>query len=148
MKRATHPGYAAICREAKELGWPRYFRRDLTHHDRQALAKQDPSEPFVWVVREETGTFLCFPRGYAKNTDLAYLLTILRTVERDFSGRMHWYWWDGRELWHSCAENIAERCRAEFEPPPEPEEFHGSDCKCDECAERMADGILAGMDNE
>lgn len=97
--------YRAITRQAKKLGWPAAFRRDLTRWDRRALMARDAAAPFAWAVRE-CGTHLMFPdreRRYGVAAEIA------RTIDRTL-GPTRWFWWDGHALAEITWPEAAERC--------------------------------------
>ena len=52
--------YQQLKEEAKSVGWPTYYRTDLTKHDRLALRKKDAPTSFVWILRE-CGTHIVAP---------------------------------------------------------------------------------------
>ena len=101
--------YSALLEESKRVGWPAFFQRDLTLHDRNSLAERDPSESFAWVLRE-SGTHIVFPgewkRTHAWTGDqlprsewrsgVDAGLTILADGGSGSTHRR--YWWNGRTL--------------------------------------------------
>ena len=105
--------YAAILAEANRVGWPETFRRDVTVHDRAALAKRDPSEPFGWVL-SCLGTYLVFPSTGL--VDAKHRPDEMPQIVCDAFGEddCRFYWWDGRSLCDvKLPEVLAERLREE-----------------------------------
>jgi len=82
----TTSAYQQMTREAERIGFPRFFKTDLTIHDRDFLLRSDCPKQFGWLLRE-CGTDILLPNyGFAL---LAYWGQ--RTEVR-------WYWFDGGEL--------------------------------------------------
>jgi len=89
--------YEALKVEAAELGLPFRFRTDLTRHDRKALAKLDPSEPFGWCLCAD-GTHLYLPGatdgvGHTVDQFPGFWANASKGMATN-----HWYWWDGNKL--------------------------------------------------
>lgn len=76
--------YEAIEARAAELGLPRFYRADLTEHDRAALEARDPAESFGWIV-------------YECGTHLVYEASICAMIGEIFRG-LHCHFWNGRRL--------------------------------------------------
>lgn len=53
-------GYRAIATEATRLGWPKYYKEDLTVHDLKTLSSPGAPQNFWWGIRS-TGTDLYRP---------------------------------------------------------------------------------------
>ncbi len=111
----TPPHYAALLEESKRVGWPEVHTRDVVLHDRSALARRNPSEPFGWVL-SCLGTVLIFPS--AGLVDSKHRPDEMPQIACDAFGEddCRFYWWDGRHL-HDVhlPEVLAERLRDEAE---------------------------------
>jgi hypothetical protein len=104
------PHWEAIVKEAERVGWPRDYRRDLYVHDRAHLGQLDPSEPFVWILREN-GTHL-FSASYVDGVgqDAVHFATSTPQIFAPYVCRI--YTWDGLRLReHKTPEHAAEAMR-------------------------------------
>lgn len=108
------PHYDALVAEAKRVGWPTNYRRDLFVHDRNALARIPANVPLVWMLRE-SGTHL-WPAtetaiGRSGHQD-EYAWNMPYSVERAFGDEVRFYTWDGERLHeHRTAETCAAAAR-------------------------------------
>jgi|GEM_PF-1349297 len=91
---ANRVAYQALKAEARRVGFPEYYRADLTTHDRNALSRRDAPAQFGWVLRR-CGTHLWPPTAEA-----AELVQAILHMDRQKGGEdePHFYWYDGRQL--------------------------------------------------
>lgn len=84
--------WVAINKQAKALGLPKHFRRDLSHYDRGFIVKQadEPGgwdgQPYVWGIYD-CGTLI----QRADHKDLA---TFTREAHRLNDGKVAWFVWE------------------------------------------------------
>lgn len=94
--------YRVLKAEAQRVGFPEYYRADLTTHDRNALARRDAPTQFGWVLRR-CGTHLWPPDGNA-----AERVRLVQLVDRQKGGGddPHYYWYDGQRLTEVTPEQL------------------------------------------
>lgn len=102
---ANRTAYQALKAEAERRGYPEVFRRDLTVHDRNALARRDAPDQFGWVLRR-CGTHLWPPDAQA-----GLLVQSVLAVDRHKGGAddPHFYWYDGQRLAEVLPEELVRR---------------------------------------
>lgn len=106
-KNAPTVHFRALCAEAKRIGLPLFFRRDLYRWDRRSLMRTDPALPFAWCVYEN-GTHLVRPHldGKYHGADL------VKMIDQTFlCPRKRWYWWNGARLAPMDPSEIQDRMR-------------------------------------
>jgi hypothetical protein len=84
--------YAAIVREARALGWPLNYRRDLYRWDRRAIMHMPEGRRFAWCVRP-SGTHLVIPAAKGEGLPSTLCRTIATCFESEASA---WFWYDGK----------------------------------------------------
>lgn len=105
---ANRTAYQALQAEAQRRGYPEVFRRDLTEHDRNALARRDAPTQFGWVLRR-AGTHFWPPDGQA-----AERVRLVQLVDQQKGGGddPHFYWYDGRRLVEVSPDELVRRLTA------------------------------------
>lgn len=88
-----YPAFEAIVTAAESLGLPLAFARDLYLHDRDAIARPDAPERFMWCVGS-TGTTIAWST-LGKNYTDADAKAWARTLSEE---RPHAFEWNGRTL--------------------------------------------------
>ena len=92
--------YAAILAEARRLGIPKFFKTDLSAHDRRDIAAKPPGMPFIWAVYLE-GTHIVWPDVVRdprdRRNNLNSPASIVRCLADTFAGAK-FYAWDGLAL--------------------------------------------------
>jgi hypothetical protein len=121
------PAYEAIAAKAEQIGWPIFYRRDLTAHDRARCAMLKPSDCFLWVLYE-LGTHIIVAEPSSDLDAVAIESTLVRLDKCMRPCR--YFWWDAGELSElgdveeACfvlegrVQEIRHRERASTLPPP------------------------------
>lgn len=98
--------YNALVRQSEIKGWPRYYREDLTVHDKAALENL-AGESFAWILREYGTVMIELPQSLEQ---AEFNATMINHFWIGYGKALHHYYiYDKDTFWATGPEEILEK---------------------------------------